>query len=191
MSTTARTTSEAECTHVLVKVTRRLEEARALDPVVAAVKPVARALIASPRRRWLLQGEWLGHAIHPILTDLPLGFWTSATVLDLVGGVEARPAARRLIGLGVLSAAPTAITGWAEWGGIDGQRERRVGVVHAVSSATAALTYAASWHARRVGEHERGRNLALAGAVIVAAGGYLGGHLASARKVSSRHPAFD
>lgn len=191
MSTSSSTTTEAGCTPFLVKVTRRLEEARALDPVVAAVKPLAGALIASQGRRSLLQGEWLGHAIHPILTDLPLGFWTSATVLDLVGGAEARPAARRLVGLGVLSAAPTAITGWAEWGSIDGQRERRVGVVHAVSSATAALTYAASWHARHLGEHARGRNLALAGAAIAAAGGYLGGHLASARKVSSRHPAFD
>ena len=71
------------------------------------------------------------------------------------------------------------------------QQERRVGVVHAISNGVAIMTYAASWRARRRGDHARGRNLALAGAAVASAGGFLGGHLVSARKVSTRHPAFD
>lgn len=174
-----------------VRLAHQLESARILDPAVRAVSPLARTLIGSEKRRRLLQGDWMGHAIHPLMTDLPIGFWTSASVLDFVGGGEARPAARRLVGLGVLSAVPTAITGWAEWGAIDRQPLRRVGVVHAVSNALAGVAYAASWSARRRGDHARGRNLALVGATVASAGGYLGGHLVSARKVSTRNAAFD
>lgn len=174
-----------------VRLAQRLEGAKALDPAVRAISPAAGALIASEGRRKILHGDWMGHAVHPLLTDLPIGFWTSATVLDLVGGEEARPAARRLVGLGVLSAVPTAITGWAEWAATSEPGIRRVGVVHAVSNAAAGIAYGASWFARKRGNHERGRNLALAGAAVASLGGFLGGHLTSARKVSTRHPAFD
>jgi hypothetical protein len=123
------------------------------------------------------------------MTDLPIGLWTSALTLDLVGGRAARPAARRLIGLGVLMALPTALTGWAEWSGTS-TRDQRVGVVHAVSNAVAAVGFAASWRARRRGRVLRGKALALTSASALGVGGYLGGHLVSARKVSSRDPAF-
>jgi uncharacterized membrane protein len=172
-----------------VDLTERLESLTALDPVVRAIRPLADALVADPDRRDLLRGAWLGHAVHPVLTDVPIGLWVSAVTLDLVGGRAARPAARRLIGLGVLSFVPTALTGWAEFSGI-GAREQRVGVVHAVTNAAAAVGFAASWRARGRGQLLRGKALALAASATLGAGGYLGGHLVSARKVSSRHPAF-
>ena len=46
--------------------------------------------LAGRSERWqspsadLLRGRPLGHALHPALTDLPIGFWTSAAVLDVV-----------------------------------------------------------------------------------------------------------
>jgi uncharacterized membrane protein len=167
----------------------RLESITALDPFVRAIRPLADALVADPGRRDLLRGTWLGHALHPVLTDVPIGLWTSAITLDLVGGRAARPAARRLIGLGVLAAGPTALTGWAEFAGI-GAREQRVGVVHAVANVVAIVGFASSWRARGRGQLLRGKALALAATASMGAGGYLGGHLVSARKVSSRHPAF-
>ncbi len=170
--------------------TERLEEARRLDPVVHAVRPVADALVADPSRADLLRGAWLGHAAHPLLTDVPIGLWTSALTLDLVGGRGSRDAARRLVGLGILSAVPAAVTGWAEWTGT-GDREQRVGVVHAAANAVAVGLFTASWRARRRGRTLRGRALGLAAASALGLGGYLGGHLVSARKVSSRHPAFE
>jgi uncharacterized membrane protein len=170
--------------------TRRLEDLRALDPVVGAIRPLADALVADPLRRDLLRGAWLGHAVHPILTDLPIGFWTSATVLDLLGGRGARPAAQKLVGLGLLAAGPTAITGWAEWSG-SGQREQRVGVVHAVANVAAVGMFATSWRARRNGQHLKGAAISLVASSALGLGGYLGGHLVAARKVSSRHPAFE
>jgi len=174
----------------IVTWTERLEATTALDPVVRAVRPLANALVSDPNRRDLLRGAWLGHAVHPLLTDLPIGLWTSALTLDLVGGAPARPAARRLMGLGVLLFVPTALTGWAEWSGIE-TRDQRVGVVHAVANAVAALGFAASWRARSRGRVLRGKALGLTSASVLGVGGYLGGHLVSARKVSSRNLAFD
>lgn len=174
----------------LVALAEQLEEETALDPYVERVRPFADALVADPVRRDLLRGAWVGHALHPPITDVPIGFWTSAVVLDFVGGRSSRRAAQRLVALGVLTAAPAAVTGWAEWSGT-GQREQRVGVVHAASNGAAVVLFAASWRARRRGRYLRGKALGLVAASSLTAGAFLGGHLANARKVASRHPVFD
>lgn len=190
MSTTPPTSAPTVPTSPAVTWTERLEAQSALDPLVRALRPLAGALVADPARRDLLRGTAVGHALHPPLTDLPIGFWASALTLDLLGGRASRPAAQRLVGLGVLSAVPTIVTGWAEWSGL-AEREQRVGVVHAVSNAVATVGFAASWRARARGHQVRGQALALAASGALGVGGYLGGHLVSARKVSSHHPAFD
>ncbi len=168
----------------------RLEDAAGLDTPVRALEPPVRALFGTGTRGSVLRGDWLGHAVHPVLTDLVIGTWTSATLLDLVGGAESSTAARRLIATGLLAAGPTAWTGWAEWSAA-GPRDKRVGLVHAVTNGVAIGVYAASWQARRRGRHGSGAALALAGAAVSGVGAYLGGHLAAARKVGSHDPAFD
>ena len=173
----------------IVRWTRRLEETAALDRPVQTIEPAIRTVFGSGTRGAVLRGEWLGHAVHPLLTDVVLGTWTSASVLDLVGGPESSASAQRLVAAGLLAAGPTAWTGWAEWSEA-GPREKRVGLVHAVTNAVAIGAYAASWFARRGGRHTRGVGLALAGAAVSGVGGYLGGHLALARKVGSHHPAL-
>jgi uncharacterized membrane protein len=160
----------------------RLDRATALAQRVTA--PLGRGATAS-----VLSGRWMGHALHPSLTDLPIGLFTAAGVLDALGGVESRPAARRLIGLGLLAAAPTAASGWTEWHGAE-QRDRRVGVVHAVLNVGSLAAYTGSWMARRRGRHATGVVLALAGSGLTGVAAYLGGHLASARGVATRHPAL-
>jgi uncharacterized membrane protein len=167
-----------------------VESAQGLDAADRALRPAARRLIEPPALRDVLHGRWLGHAVHPLMTDFPLGLWTSGTVLDLVAGPEGRTAARRLIGLGVIAALPTAVTGLAEWAALDEQRDRRTGVVHAAVNVTALAAYTASWVARRRGRHGTGTALGLAGGVAATVGGFFGGHLTEARKISSRHPAF-
>lgn len=174
----------------IVRWTQRMERTDALDAPVRLLQPLADALLADRERANLLRGMWFGHAVHPTLTDLPIGAWTSATVLDLVGGAESRTAARRLVGVGILSAVPTAVTGLAEWGTTE-TWEKRVGVVHGVSNGVALGLFVASYVARRRGRQTRGAALGLAGGVVTALSGYLGGHLTEARKVSSRHPAYD
>lgn len=181
--------SSIERPPALVGWTLRLEEATALDGPVQAIEPSIRSVFGTGARGSLLRGEWLGHAVHPVLTDLVLGTWTSATVLDVFGGRDSSSAAQRLVGTGLLAVGPTAWTGWAEWSAA-APREKRVGLVHAVTNAVAIGAYTASWLARRNGRHGAGARLALAGATVSGVGAYLGGHLAAARKVGSRHPAF-
>ena len=174
----------------LVRWTSALEGADALDGVVRAVQPTVEMAFASGVRGQVLRGEWLGHAVHPTLTDLVLGTWASATVLDLVGGADSRSAAQRLLGVSLLAVGPTAWTGWAEWAS-SGERDKRVGLVHAATNAVAIGVYASSWLARRRGDHASGVRRALSGAAVASVGGYLGGHLAVARKVGTRDPAYD
>jgi hypothetical protein len=174
----------------IVRWTLRLEETAALDRPVHALEPLVHEVFATGTRGAVLRGEWLGHALHPLLTDVVLGTWTSASLLDLFGGRESSAAAQRLVGAGLLAVGPTAWSGWAEWSAA-GAREKRVGLVHAVTNAAAIGVYAASWSARRKGRHGKGALLALAGAGVSGVGAYLGGHLAAARKVASHDPAFD
>ena len=176
--------------NVLVRGMQRLEDAAALDRPVLALEPHVTSLFGSGTRGSVLRGEWLGHALHPLLTDLVIGSWTSATVLDLFGGRDTAAAAQRLVATGLLAVGPTAWTGWAEWSAA-GPRDKRVGLVHAATNAVAIGTFAASYAARRRGRHQAGASLALAGSAVAAVGAYLGGHLAMARQVSSRHPAFE
>jgi uncharacterized membrane protein len=174
----------------LVRLAQAVEGAGALDAVASTIRPLADALTADPARRDLLRGTWLGHALHPLMTDLPIGFWTAAGVLDLVGGRESRRAAELLTGLGVVVAVPTATTGWAEFAALGTDRDRRTASAHAIGNGIAIWCYAGSWMARRRGNWATGVALGLAGASVASAAGFLGGHLSEARKVSSRHPAF-
>lgn len=174
---------------VAVRLLRRIEEEPRLDGLADRLTGLGRAITARPALRDLLLGRQAGHAMHPWLTDAPIGAWTSASVLDLVGGPGARPAARRLVGLGVLAAVPTAVTGLAELGHVD-ERSRRVGALHAAGNGVALALYTASWLVRRREHALVGAVLALAGAGAASASGYLGGHLAIARNVGSRAAAF-
>jgi uncharacterized membrane protein len=175
-------------TKALVGLTQRLEGSTSLDGLREVY-----AVLAVPVDRWsgseLLRSGLIGHALHPLLTDLPLGFWTSATLLDLRGRQADREAAQRLIGAGLLAAAPTALTGLAEWART-GSREQRVGALHGALNAVASTLYVASYVARSRRRHGLGVATALLGAAVTGASGYLGGHLTTARKVGSRDPAF-
>ena len=163
-------------------LTGKLEQAKALDPVVEAVNGVVHSVLPRGRVKNALHGTWLGHQLHPMLIAGPIGLWTSAMLLDWTGGD--RDAARRLVGAGVLAVAPTAASGLADWSELgSAKRPKRVGLVHAAANTTTAVLYGASWLARRRGDHERGRRLALAGAAGLAVGGYLGGHLSYAEGV--------
>lgn len=175
---------------VAVDLMRRLESADALDLLIAKVRPLVDRVIATPRSRQVLQGQWLGHAVHPALTDLPLGLWTATNVLDLLPVPGSRRSAERLLAFGLVATPAVIVTGWAEWREIE-TREQRVGIVHAALNASGVVLYGLSYLSRRLDCHRLGVALALGGSGVVAASGYLGGHLTAVRKVSSRNHAFD
>lgn len=173
----------------LVQFVHGLEHSEAIDRWSALLGRASAPLARAAGVRRVLLGQPAGHALHPVMTDLPLGMWTSAVVLDLLGGKDARPAARRLLGLGLAAALPTAATGLAEWRETS-RPESRVGTVHAGLNTVGLALYAGSFLARRRGRHGAGVALALAGSAASGAAGYLGGHLTTVRKVGSRHPAY-
>lgn len=169
--------------HVLAQ---RVERLQRLDVTARPLGAAVRGAIGPGRLRDALSGRVLGHALHPLLTDVPIGTWTSATILDLVGGREAAPAARRLIAVGVAASLPTAASGLLDWADAEPADDevRRVGAVHAVANVAALALYGGSLAARRRGRHGRGRLLAAAGAGALAVGGHLGGHLSYAKGVA-------
>src|SRR3954449_7169157 len=123
----------------------RVGAATSLDGPAEAVAGWIRGIVPRGPVKDLLSGTPLGHALHPFLTDLPIGTWTSASLLDVVGGRAARPAAERLIAAGILAAVPTAASGLNDWADTTPASDnvRRVGAVHAVANVTALALYAA------------------------------------------------
>jgi nitrite reductase/ring-hydroxylating ferredoxin subunit/uncharacterized membrane protein len=152
----------------------RVESTSSLDRPADGVAALISKAIAPGRLKDAASGTWLGHPLHPLLVSLPIGAWSWATVLDLTT-LKHSPAARKLIGWGLLAAIPTAAAGGSDWVDTSGA-ERRVGLVHAVGAWLSIGLYASSWRARRSGKNG-GRLLAVAGGTTLAATGYLGGHL--------------
>ncbi|MCU1397301.1 MAG: hypothetical protein JWN62_410 [Acidimicrobiales bacterium] len=166
----------------LRKSVESIEGSTALDPAVDLLTPVA-ASVGAGARGDALRGRRLGHALHPLLTDLPLGCWIGAGLLDLFGGKGARRAAQRLVGLGLVFVPPTAAAGMADLSAVDEQRIRRVGAAHATGNTMVALLYWCSWRARRRHQHVRGVVYGLLGGLLAWGTGYLGGHLSFGRGV--------
>lgn len=168
----------------ILKPIAKLEDLAVLDPVVNAVKKVVLAVVKPRALEDLLHGVPFGHPIHPVLVLVPTGAWASVAVLDLIPGSER--AAKTLVGVGVLSAVPTALTGETDWSRLHIEQQR-VGLVHAAFNATAIGLYTASWFARRRGDEGVGKLLAFAGFGVVTAGGYLGGHLSYRQSAGANH----
>lgn len=173
------------------RLLRRLEGLTALDPLAERLAAaVSRATGPTPVKN-ATTGSWLGHPLHPLLTDLPVGAWTGASLLDLLGGRPARGGADALVAFGVAASVPTIATGAADWADYNDDRVRRVGLVHALANSVGVTLQVASLAARRTGHRGAGTALSLASLGAVAAGGYLGGHLAYGLASGVDRTAFD
>ena len=155
----------------LHKLLRRAEDVTALDGAGVAVMRTVRRL--PPGLRRLLRGEWLGHPVHPIVVTVPIGAYVSAAVLDLTPGM--RNAARKLVGIGLLTTPVAVALGFADYAELDA-RQRRVGLVHAATNAIASAFFTASYLNR-----SNRRTWGLLGLTALGTGGALGGHLAYAQ----------
>lgn len=138
----------------------------------------------------LLSGTWLGHPLHPLLTDVTIGAWTSAVVLDLFGGSQSRAAADALVGLGVASALPTAVTGLSDLSDVEDRRVRSVGAAHALGNTGALMLYGLSYAARRRGQRPVATTLSALGAGVMTAAAFLGGHLSYRKGLGVDRTAF-
>jgi nitrite reductase/ring-hydroxylating ferredoxin subunit/uncharacterized membrane protein len=159
-----------------------IEKNESLDKIAGPMGDAVKKLIPRGPLKDLLSGTWLGHQLHPLLTDIPIGSFTGATILDLLGGRRAQPAANLLAAVGVASVVPTAAAGLADWSDTYGFG-RRVGVVHAAANLVGVGFYSASVVARLRGNRWSATTLGLVGMGAMTLGGYLGGHLTLVRGV--------
>jgi nitrite reductase/ring-hydroxylating ferredoxin subunit/uncharacterized membrane protein len=160
---------------MLRKLLTALERAAALDGIGDRLQAVTNSVIRPQRVRDLLHGTWLGHPLHPVLVQAPVGAFLSAAVLDLLPGQ--RRAAGTLIAAGTAASLPAAAAGITDWATL-GREQRRVGLVHATGNTVALSLYVGSLAARGRGRPGLGRALAYAGLSAAGASAYLGGHLA-------------
>lgn len=172
----------------LATVREWIEGCAELDPVAVAVKAQVRRALGPGRTRDVLTGTPLGHPLHPLLVDVPIGCWTSSLLLDVVARRQHR-ASRRLVGIGVLTALPTAAAGLADWTDTE-EAEMRVGLVHAALNVGALGCYTVSWWKRRRGGHA-GRAWSLLAIALSSGAGWLGGHLAYGLGVGVDTNAFE
>ncbi|AEA25777.1 Rieske (2Fe-2S) iron-sulfur domain protein [Pseudonocardia dioxanivorans CB1190] len=158
---------------ILDAITGGLERATVLDRPAAAARKTVSTVLADRRIKDALHGVWLGHALHPALAQLTLGSLTSAAVLDLLGG--RRQESSVLIRAGLLTAPLTVAAGWADYAESH-EEQQRVGVVHAVTNASALALFATALVQRTRGRS--GRTASVLGGTVAGVGAWLGGHLA-------------
>jgi nitrite reductase/ring-hydroxylating ferredoxin subunit/uncharacterized membrane protein len=170
-----------------------VESAEALDGIAKKVGKIVRDTVPHGPIKDALSGTWLGHAVHPMLTDVVIGSFAGASLLDLLAPGGDGRAGRRLIGLGLVAYLPTAAAGANDWADTEVVDDaiRRAGLVHASGNLVAASLYIGSLVARRRGNRGRGAVLGFAGMTVLMTGGYLGGHLSLNKGVGPAQTVFD
>jgi nitrite reductase/ring-hydroxylating ferredoxin subunit len=141
--------------------------------------------------RDLLHGKWFEHPLHPGFTDIPVGAWTVAFMLDVAEGERPSRGADAAIAVGVLGAAGSAATGIADWRYPRDERVRRIGLVHAGLNAAALSLYITSMALRAAGMRSAGKRASYLGYGIISVSAYIGGHLLSVERQGLRHAPTD
>jgi nitrite reductase/ring-hydroxylating ferredoxin subunit/uncharacterized membrane protein len=150
------------------------------DWLTGVLGPVRERHQDNPVLELLHGGRWVGHPLHPALSDLPIGLWAGVMVLD---ATDRDPAPRRgmdaagmLSAAGIVAAGATALTGLSDWT-VSNEEDRRAGLLHGLLNTVALGLQGASLGTRVAGHRGTARALGAAGFTVTAAAGYLGGHL--------------
>jgi len=181
-------------TEALIKTVERQE---VLDQLSDKIQPLVSNAFEStgPAGREVknfLHGTWLGHPLHPALTDVPLGAWTAALTLDAMETISGRKelgaGADAAIAVGLVGAAGAAVTGLTDWSETNG-RARKVGLLHGLLNLGATALYATSLVLRRKDMRGAGRGFAMLGYAVSSTAAYLGGHLVFSEQIGVNHAA--
>lgn len=158
---------------------------RILDAQAAWADPLGKLFVAIfgflyrpvPVLKDFLNGVWLGHPLHPAITDVPIGAYLVALVLDLAG---ARAAGTVAVGVGLAFMIIAALVGYADYIDLEG-RPRRAGTVHSSLMLVAAVLYLVSLGMRLGWFGASGTDaevwLSAIGFAIVIGSAYVGGEL--------------
>jgi nitrite reductase/ring-hydroxylating ferredoxin subunit/uncharacterized membrane protein len=175
------------------KALSRLVDSPAVDTVAEPLSRAVRGAFeaagpAGQQAKNALHGVWLGHPLHPVFTDVPIGAWTTALALDAAADRDPgmRRAATFAIGVGLAGAVGAAVSGLTDWSETDGQ-SRRLGLVHGLLNVAATTLFAAAFVTRRNDSHRGGRACAWAGYAIAVGSAYLGGDLVYGQRIGVTH----
>ena len=178
----------------LIKVIERQD---ALERASDKIQPLVSATFksagpAGQEVKNFLHGTWLGHPLHPVLTDVPIGAWTAALALDAMetisGRTELGAGADAAIAVGLVGAVGSAVTGLTDWSETNG-RARKVGLLHGLLNAGATALYTTSLVMRRRKKRSAGLGFAMLGYAVSSAAAYLGGHLVYGEQIGVDHTA--
>ena len=176
-------------------ITNKIGEQKWLEPVETGLQKGVEGVFSAggavgKKAEDFLHGTWLGHPLHPAIVSVPLGAWTVAAVLDVSDAMQGNDhfarAADAAIGIGLIGAAASAVSGLTDWHKTDG-RARRVGIVHGMLNLTATGLYIASWVLRKRREREAARVCGWLGFAVSGVAGYLGGELVYSEKIGVDH----
>jgi nitrite reductase/ring-hydroxylating ferredoxin subunit len=172
----------------LFAVLDRLSEVSSFDKPLESARTAVNKVLRPQAFKDLLHGTWLGHPLHPVMAQVPVGTWASAGVLDAIPPL--RPAAAVLIGTGVAAAVPTALAGAADWSEQD-DAVRRLGAVHAVANTVALGLFVGSLVARAKGNGTLGRVLSYSGLGLATGSAAIGGHMSYAQSSGANHSVVE
>ena len=182
-----------ESTNALMQAVDNPAIDRVAEPLSKAVRAAYDAAGPAGRQaKDALHGVWLGHPLHPVFTDVPIGAWTTALALDLAanGDPGMRRAATFAMGVGLAGAAGAAATGLTDWSETDA-RSRRAGLIHGLLNLTATTLVATAFALRRKDSHDGGRLCAWMGYAIAIGAAYLGGDLVYGQRIGVTHADGD
>jgi nitrite reductase/ring-hydroxylating ferredoxin subunit len=156
------------------------------EKITAGLKKLTASSVVAKEAADFLHGKWLGHPLHPVLTDVPVGAWTVAAVFDVasLGRKRSPPAATAAIALGLIASAPTALSGLLDWHHLP-QVRKRIGSGHAILNWVASTCYLVSLSSRLRGHS--GRFSGSLGFGVLMASAYVGGHLVFREKSGVYH----
>jgi nitrite reductase/ring-hydroxylating ferredoxin subunit/uncharacterized membrane protein len=193
MNGSGRRSLAARSNRRLESLTWALGRSRPLSVVGKVVGRSAAKLVGTGPVKDLLSGTWLGHPAHPLLTDIPIGAWTSALLLDLIGpfGGASRRGADTLVAVGVVAALPTTASGLSDLSDEVEDSILAVGAAHALCNVAAVGLFTASYVARRRRKRAQGIALSVIGTGVLAVSGFLGGHLSYRKGLGVDHNVFE
>ena len=172
-----------------------------IDPPLeldAVAKPLSEAVVAAYRNagpvgnavKNAMHGVWLGHPLHPVLTDIPIGAWGTTLALDAkaaaTGDASYARAADYALAFGLAGAVGSAVTGLTDWSETDG-RAKRVGLLHGLLNLTATALMATAYMLRRREDRKAGEVCTVAGIGVAVAAAYLGGNLVYGERIGVTH----
>ncbi len=128
-----------------------------------------------PALRDLLNGRWLGHPLHAVLTDVPIGILFLVIVFDVLSIPEA---AAWALAVGILAMLAAALAGYADYADTDGKARERA-TLHSTLMLVALVGYVISlvlrWGPAGLVESPLATWLSIASFLILSAGAYVGG----------------